>query len=148
MTKRVLDWPAPSVQNKTKHMANKSTRQLRRIISAAGKKGQDEVQHKQCVPNYHSRGTGDDFRAKPDSFFVNVSFPTARVKGDGVNSVNKKRNSCQRVSLNQNEHGQTSSLTSHEPWIRHEHMVFKNHHQYKNFEYRRSAGPAASNISA
>lgn len=69
----------------------------------------------------------------------------ARVGNDGVVSFNKKRNSAMRVYLNRVEGGQTQSLTVHEPWVKHEPMLFPNHRQYDNWEYRR---PGGANIAS
>lgn len=109
-------------------MANKNTKQIRIQIRAAGKRGEDYTQRQQPVGDYHN---GDKGR------FITQTFPTARVKGDGVNSVNKRRNSCQRVYLNKGEGGVLQSLTAHEPFVKGEYMVFPNHRQYENWEYRR-----------
>ena len=119
-------------------MANKNTRSYRNKVRAAGKAGEDFAvieRPSRSYPLAESRAKG----------MTTVSFPTARVKGDGVNSVNKRRNSCQRLYLNQSEAGVTQSLTAHEPFLKHEPMVFPNHRQYKNWEYRRvHAGQASA----
>jgi len=113
-------------------MANKNTKQLRRQIQAATRKGQDSVTIKRPVFNYHSHS------GSKESAFVSVTFPTARVKG-GVNSVNRARNSCQRLYLNQNAHSITQSLTAHEALDDKQPIVFPNHRNYKNWEYRRAS---------
>jgi len=110
-------------------MANKNTKRLRKAVKNACRKKHDEVEYKTPVFNYHS------FQGSKDGLLIKKSCPTAVVKGDGVNSVNKQRNSCQRIYLNRLESGKTASLTAHEPFLRHERMVFKNHRQYDNFEY-------------
>jgi hypothetical protein len=117
-------------------MANKSTRQLRKEIRAAGKRGEKTVEHRKPRHDYHNI-PNDDYRTKPDSCFVKQSFPTAIPNSDGVVSSNRKRNSCMRVLLNKAESGRTASLTVHEPHLRHEPMDFPNHREYANWEYRR-----------
>lgn len=119
-------------------MANKNTRQLRAKIKDATRRGEDTVSIQRPVYNYHSH------QGSKDSAFVTVSFPTARMKGDGVNSVNKRRNSCQRIYLNRTDGGSTQSLTAHEPFLKHEPMIFPNHRQYENWEYRRPQGQASA----
>ena len=122
-------------------MANKATRQLRKQIARASRNGEDAFEHLQPVYNYHSCGDGQDFRSRPSSFLTRQVFPTAVVKGDGVNSVNKRRNSCQRVYLNTGEHSRSTSLTAHEAFLRNEHMIWKGHNY---IEYRRIGVPTAS----
>ena len=109
-------------------MANKNTRLLRKQVRAAGKRGEDFA----TVEVWR----GQDKRT--------LQVPTARVKGDGVNSVNKRRNSCQRIYLNRADGGATLSLTAHEPFLKHEPMIFPNHRQYDNWEYRRPQGQASA----
>jgi len=121
-------------------MANKSTKQLRKQVSAASRAKQPEVAYKTPVRDYHS------FSGSREHSMVNMVCPTAVVKGDGVNSVNKRRNSCQRIYLNKGAGG-TQSLTCHEPFLKGEHMAFPNHSQYANWEYRRPGAPAVT-ISA
>lgn len=128
-------------------MANKNTRQLRVRVRKAGKRGEDEIQYDQPVPNYHSKGTGDDFRAKPSSFFIGMTCPTARVRADGLVSSNRKRNSAMRVYVNKGPDNKSQSLTAHEPLLAHEHMIFKNHRQYDKFEYRR-VSPVVQQLAA
>lgn len=128
-------------------MANKNTKKLRIAIRAAGKAGHSEYEHSTPVRDYHNR-PNDSFRANPTSCMMKQQFPTARVNDDGVNSVNRRRNSCQRVYLNRLDGGMTQSLTAHEPFLRHEHMTFANHFQYRDFEYRRpNPGPTVSQVS-
>lgn len=118
---------------------NKNTRKIRCAIRQACKDGEDSALVERPSRNYNSATS----RQAGMSW---VSFPTARVKGDGVNSVNRKRNSCQRIYLNQNNAGRTASLTCHEPHLRHESMIFKGHGY---IDYRRpNTGPAAPSVSA
>lgn len=122
-------------------MANKATRQLRIKIARASRKGEDAVEHLKPVFNYHSCGDNSDYRARPSSFFTRQVFPTAVVKGDGVNSVNKRRNSCQRIYLNMGENRRSTSLTVHEAFLRNEHMTWKGHGY---IEYRKIGVPSVA----
>ena len=112
-------------------------KQLRLAVQTASKLKLAEVQYKTPVPDYHSNS------GRGDALFINKTCPTAVVKGDGVNSVNKRRNSCQRVYLNKGVGG-TQSLTCHEPFLKGEHMAFPNHSQYADWEYRRPGAPVAT----
>jgi hypothetical protein len=118
-------------------MANKATRCLRHRISAACRRGDDTVSTLRPVRNYHSH------QGTMATALTTVTFPTARVKGDGFNSRNLRRNSCQRVYLNQSPEGVTQSLTVHEPFVKHLAMLFPNHRQYANWEYHPSRGQVA-----
>jgi hypothetical protein len=122
-------------------MANKNTRQLRIKIARASRNHEDSVTHDKPIYNYHSAGDFQDFRSRPGSFFTTQTFPTAVVKGDGVNSINRKRNSCQRIYLNKGENSGSNSLTAHEAFLRNEHMTWKGH---KYIEYRRIDVPTVS----
>jgi len=114
-------------------MANKTTRKLRKQIARASRRGEDTVEHMTPVPDYHNH-SNDEYRARPTSLMVRQVFPTATVKGDGVNSANKRRNSCQRVYTNMGENRRSTSLTCHEPFLRNEPMRGKGHGY---IEYRR-----------
>lgn len=103
------------------------------------------MSHAKPVWNYHSAGDSQDFRSKPTSFFTAQVFPTARVRGDGVVSSNRRRNSCQRVYLNRENNGATASLTAHEPHLAHEPMVFKGHGY---IEYRRPGAQSVAQTTA
>lgn len=117
-------------------MANKNTKSLRKAVSAESKRGNAFVEYGRPVPNYHS------YTGPKEGRLIKTLCPTAAMKGDGVNSVNKSRNSCQRIYLNRADGGATSSLTAHEPFLKHEPMRFPNHSMYKDWEYRR--GPVNS----
>lgn len=106
---------------------NKNTRAIRIKIRKAGKKGEDLASI--SIPSR------DYVKASSRSAGMTTKlFPTARVKGDGVNSVNKRRNSCQRVYTNMGENRCSTSLTCHEPFLRNEPMRGKGHGY---IEYRR-----------
>lgn len=101
-------------------MANKTTKQLRQRISQACKAKQPSVVHSTPVFNYHSHS------GSKESFFVNVEFPTAIVKG-GVNSTCARRNMRQRILINEDSGGVKSSVTCHEPIDAKRFNVPKNH---------------------
>lgn len=117
-------------------MANKNTRLLRKLVRKACKRRADSVEWQTPVADYFNHD-GIQLRT--------VRVPTAIVRGDGVNSVNKRRNSCQRIYVNKGSDGRTASLTAHEPYVRHEPMMFPNHRQYANWEYRK---PGGANIAS
>jgi len=119
-------------------MANKNTRALRKDVKDACRAKQSEVAYTTPVPNYHS------YQGSKDGMLLKRTCPTALVKGDGVNSVNKRRNSCQRVYLNRADGGATQSLTAHEPFLRNEPMIFPNHRQYEHWEYRNPHAQASA----
>jgi hypothetical protein len=106
-------------------MANKNTRQLRKRISHASGRGESSVEHQTPVRDYHN-----DAKIR----LVNKVFPTAVVNADGVNSVNKRRNSCQRLYVNTGNDKRSLSITRHEPHVKHESMGYPNH---KYLEYRK-----------
>lgn len=101
---------------------------MRVAVRAAGKAGQDLA----VVEVFRNQ----DKRV--------LSIPTARVRGDGVVSANRRRNSCMRVLLNKNENG-TSSLTVHEPHLRNEVMTFKGHNY---IEYRKPGAQSVAQTTA
>lgn len=123
--------------NYYRNMANKNTRLLRSRIKTACRLKQPFVERSQPVPDYHSNPT--------KNVLITQTFPTCVIKGDGVNSVNKRRNSCQRVYVNMGADSKSQSLTAHEPFVKHEHMVFKNH---AYMEYRSpNSGPTTPKLS-
>jgi hypothetical protein len=93
-------------------MANKNTKQLRVKIRRACKRGEETYITKD-----------------------GKVFPTSRLKGDTV-SQNRKRNTAMRVYKNTDANGRKCSLTVHEPMLKGEFMTFKNHKEYKDFNYR------------
>jgi hypothetical protein len=108
-------------------MANKNTRSLRKMIRAAGRKGQDNVTIARPVFNYHSQDSGK---------FNNITFPTARPNKEGVISGSERRNMCMRVYVNRGEGNVgTGSMTCHEPITRKNPVINKGH-KYKDFNYR------------
>ena len=100
---------------------NKNTRQLRKAISAASKKGESSVAVQKPVYNYHSRS------GSKESFFTSVSHPTAIRGKDGVVSSSRKRNMAMKVLLNLDERGKRASLTVHEPLDKSAYVGFKGH---------------------
>lgn len=58
---------------------------------------------------------------------MNVEFPTAIVKGGGVNSVCARRNMRQRIFINEDSAGVKSSVTCHEPIDAKQFNTPKNH---------------------
>jgi hypothetical protein len=116
-------------------MANKATRALRLKIRAAGLRGETEVEHKTPVYNYHTFDN-DDFRTNPSRMLDTVRFPTAVLGKSGIVSQNRKRNMAMRVFINTLDNRKSDSITRHEPLVKGEPVIFKNHKQYKDFSYR------------
>jgi hypothetical protein len=109
-------------------MANKNTKQMHAALRLAHRQGKPTLLWQRPVGDYHN-----DEHAR----FTFVSIPTACVNADGVNSVNRKRNSCQKLYRNQGPDQRTQSVTYHEAWVAHAPMSFPNHQYLK---YRRPGG--------
>jgi hypothetical protein len=107
------------------HMANKNTRSLRKRISRACRAKKSDVELLVPVRDWHNQDSPK---------FETKHFPTALVGQNGVNSMNSKRNTCQRVFINKGENNTSSSLTCHEALVKGHSMVPKNHNyvSYRN----------------
>ena len=97
-------------------MANKNTKNIRNQIRKAGRKGEDTLTVSVPVYNFHSSRE-----------FKNVTFPTARVRADGLVSSNRKRNLAMRVYQNKDVDGKKESLTVHEPLLKGEFIKPRSH---------------------
>lgn len=71
----------------------------------------------------------------------------AVMSNDGVVSRNLRRNSCQRVYHNTDQNGRTTTMTCHEPFLKHERMKFANH-KYMDYEKKTpSLVPSAEELA-
>ena len=122
---------------------NKNQKQLRIRIRRAGLAGNDTCEYTKPVRDYHSAR-----RTNAGQLFVTQQFPTARCDGDGVNSRNSQRNSCQRVYRNQGaaKAGNTSA-TFHEPFVKYSTMAYPNH-GYIEYNRRGAASNALPAVTA
>lgn len=96
-------------------MANKNTKNLRKLIRKTSKNGGAAVTIQTPAGDYHSNGG-----------YVSVTFPTATPNKEGVISGNKNRNTQMRV-LHNSDGNCKQSLTVHEPMDKRFPVRFKNH---------------------
>lgn len=113
-------------------MANKNTKNIRKLVRAAGKAGNDEITFSLPAGDYHNH-------RKPSMRSVTV--PTARRNPQtGVVSNNERRNMQMVILQNANGQGGKGSLTAHTHIVPRVPVVFPNHEYMARDGSKRFAG--------